>query len=198
VIADRFSQRPVMIASDAVRFATQGVLAVLLFTDTATLWQIAVLYGIHGLCGACFMPARSGPAPQVVPAEDLQQANALRWATDAGGDIAGPALAGVIVAFGSPAWAVAVDSLTFLISTVTLAMLRLPSMEPVAAAPILHQLFEGWLEFSSRSWLWVSNIQAAVTNAVLLAPFFGIGPVSSPSPQADARCDRALSCSPSP
>jgi MFS family permease len=176
-VADRFSQRPVMVAADVIRFASQAILATLLFTGEAQLWQMLVLYAIHGACSGCFYPAVSALAPQLVPQSQLQQANALRWAADAAGGVVGPAAAGVILAAASPAWAIAGDSVTFAGSAVVLATLSLPMTARAREAPLLRQLIEGWQEFSSRSWLWISNIQAAATNALLGAPFFVAGPV---------------------
>ena len=175
-VADRFSQRPVMLAADVVRFGSQAVLAALLFTGNAQLWQMLVLYAIHGSCTGFFYPAVSALAPQLVPQSQLQQANALRWAADAAGGVAGPAVAGLVLAAASPAWAIAVDSVTFACSAVALALLALPRVER-GREPLLRQLIVGWNEFRSRSWLWISNIQAAVTNALLGAPFFVAGPV---------------------
>ncbi|HET7171117.1 MAG TPA: MFS transporter [Gaiellales bacterium] len=176
-VADRFSRRPVMVAADVIRFASQAALAALLFTGTAQLWHMLVLYAIHGACSGFFYPAVSALAPQLVPQSQLQQANALRWGADAAGGVAGPAAAGVILAAASPAWAIAGDSVTFAGSAAVLAMLSLPKTTRAREAPLLRQLIEGWQEFSSRSWLWISNIQAAATNALLGAPFFVAGPV---------------------
>jgi MFS family permease len=176
-VADRFSQRPVMVAADVLRFASQAVLAALLFAGSAHLWQILVLYAIHGACSGFFYPAVSALAPQLVPQEQLQQANALRWAADSAGGVVGPAVAGLVLAVASPAWAIAADSVTFACSAVALALLVLPRVKRARQAPLLRQLIEGWNEFRSRSWLWISNIQAAATNALFGAPFFVAGPV---------------------
>jgi MFS family permease len=176
-VADRFSQRPVMVAADVLRFASQAVLAALLFAGAAHLWQILVLYAIHGACSGFFYPAVTGLAPQLVPQSQLQQANALRWGADAAGGVVGPAAAGVVLAAASPAWAIAGDSVTFAVSAVALALLSLPPAVRADEAPLLRQLVEGWQAFSSRSWLWIANIQAAATNALLGAPFFVAGPV---------------------
>jgi hypothetical protein len=176
-VADRFSQRPVIVAADVVRFASQAVLAALLFSGNAHLWQILVLYAIHGACSGFFYPAVSALAPQLVPQSQLQQANALRWAADAAGGVVGPAVAGVVLAAASPAWAIAGDSVTFAVSAVALAMLSLPRTARAHEASLLRQLVEGWQAFASRSWLWIANIQAAATNALLGAPFFVAGPV---------------------
>ncbi|HKV69400.1 MAG TPA: MFS transporter [Gaiellales bacterium] len=176
-VADRFSQRPVMLAADIVRCASQAVLAALLFTGNAQLWQILVLYAIHGICTGLFYPSVSALSPQLVPQSQLQEANALRWAADAAGGVVGPAVAGIVLAASSPAWAIAIDSLTFACSAVALTLLVLPAMERAREAPLLRQLIEGWNEFRSRSWLWISTIQAAATNALLGAPFFVAGPI---------------------
>jgi MFS family permease len=176
-VADRFSQRPVMLGADVVRFASQAVLAALLFTGNARLWQILVLYAIHGACSGFFYPAVSALAPQLVPQSQLQEANAIRWAADAAGGVVGPAVAGLVLAAASRAWAIAADRVTFACSAAALALLVLPRAERGREAPLLRQLLEGWNAFRSRSWLWISNIQAAASNALLGAPFFVAGPV---------------------
>jgi len=176
-VADRFSQRPVMVVADVTRCASQALLAGILFSGRAELWEIIVLYAIHGSCSALFYPAVAALAPQLVPTSQLQQANALRWVADAAGRVAGPAAAGVVVVAASPAWAIAADSLTFAASAAALAALPLASPVLVADASLVRQLVEGWREFASRSWLWVANIQAAATNGPLLAPFYVAGPL---------------------
>lgn len=176
-VADRFSQRPVMVVADVLRFASQALLAALLFTGNAQLWHILVLYAIHGGCSGFFYPAVSALAPQLVPQSQLQQANALRWAAEAAGNVVGPAVAGLILAAASPAWAIAGDSLTFALSAVALVTLSLPTTIRARDVSLLRQLVEGWQAFSSRPWLWIATIQAAATNGLLGAPFFVAGPV---------------------
>lgn len=176
-VADRFSQRPVMVVADVLRFASQALLAALLFTGNAQLWHILVLYAIHGACSGFFYPAVSALAPQLVPQSQLQQANALRWAAEAAGNVVGPAVAGLILAAASPAWAIAGDSLTFALSAVALVTLSLPTTIRARDVSLLRQLVEGWQAFSSRPWLWIATIQAAATNGLLGAPFFVAGPV---------------------
>jgi MFS family permease len=176
-VADRFSQRPVMVAADVLRFGSQALLAALLFGGNARLWSILVLYAIHGACSGFFYPAVSALAPQLVPAAQLQQANALRWAAEAAGNVAGPAVAGLILAAASPAWAIGADSLTFAVSAVALVTLSLPPAIRARDTSLLRQLVEGWQAFTSRTWLWIATIQAGATNGLLGAPFFVAGPV---------------------
>src|ERR671937_233410 len=178
-VADRFSQRPVMVVADATRCASQALLAGLLFSGSARLWELVVLSAVHGSCSAFFYPAVTALALQLVQSSQLQQANALRWAADATGGVVGPAAAGLVVSSASPAWAIAGDSLTFAVSAATLAALPLAPAGRAADVSLIRQLVEGWREFASRPWLWTANIQAAATNGLLLAPFYVAGPFVS-------------------
>src|ERR1044071_4196312 len=88
---------------------TQGVLAALLIAGDPAIWMLAVLSGLTGAPTGFFNPASTGLMPAVVPREQLQQANGLRATAMSGGEIAGPALGGVLVAATGPGWALAVE-----------------------------------------------------------------------------------------
>src|SRR5204863_227254 len=47
------------------------------------------------------------------------------------------------------------------------------------AQAVLHDLVDGWREFRSRSWLIWSNLEAALANALVLAPYTVLGTVVS-------------------
>jgi MFS family permease len=176
VVADRMSRRTVMVAADLVRLVTQGLLGVLLIAGEPPIWTLAVLSGLTGAATGFFNPAVSGLLPEVVPPEQLQQANGLRFTAMSGGEIVGPALAGVLIATAGPGWALAIDGVTFGVSAAFLAGLRLPPRIPRAATSFLHDLRTGWVEFRSRSWVW-SIVLAASFGNLLWASFGVLGPV---------------------
>jgi len=178
VFADRLSQRLVMIGADLTRFGTQGAMALLLLTGHAQLWQLIVLQVIRGAASAFFNPALTGLTPLLVSGEHLQQANALRGISVAAGGIAGPAIAGVLVATVGAGWALGVDSVTYLVSAVCLVALRLPPRERPPRQHFLRDLREGWHEFSARTWLWSGVIGAGLLN-MMGAPFMVLGAVIS-------------------
>jgi hypothetical protein len=178
VFADRLPRRLVMVGADLARLCTQGTTAALLITGHAQIWQLAVLQAFHGAATAFFNPAATGLTPQVVSAERLQDANGLRGLAMAGSGVAGPALAAVLVAGVGPGWALAVDSGTFLVSAVCLAQLRLPPHVKLPAQSFARDLLDGWVEFSSRTWVWVIVVCAAIGNG-LSAFFFVLGAVIS-------------------
>ena len=91
VWADRLPRRTVMIAADLTRLGTQGMTAVLLFTGTAHVWQLAILQGMAGAAAGFFNPASTALIPQTVSAGRLQQANALMALSQSATRIFGPA-----------------------------------------------------------------------------------------------------------
>jgi MFS family permease len=176
VVADRVSRRAVMVASDLSRVATQGALAALLITGAPAIWIVATLSGLTGAATGFFSPASTGLLPAVVAPEHLQQANGLRATAMSGGEIVGPALAGVLVASAGPGWALAIDAATFAVSAAFLAGLRLPARVPRRATSFLRDMREGWRAFRSRSWVW-SIVAAASLGNMLWAAFGVLGPV---------------------
>ncbi len=116
VWADRLPRQWVMLVSDVVRFACQAVMAWLLLTHRATIWELVVLQFVRGSAEAFFRPAQTGLMPHTVSAEHLQQANALRGMTDSLGVTLGAAIGGILVAAIGPGWAIAIDSASYLAS----------------------------------------------------------------------------------
>jgi predicted MFS family arabinose efflux permease len=175
-VADRLPRRAVMLVSDSARCLTQGLLAALLLTHHAQLWHLLALQFLGGTATAFFLPAVTGLTPQVVSNQRLQEANALRSLAGSSGSIAGPVIAGVLVAAVGPGWALACDAASFAVSAFFLSRLRLPAHDAISQSSLLRDLVEGWHEFRSRTWLVLANVHAAIANVTMLAPFFVIGP----------------------
>jgi MFS family permease len=164
VFADRLPRRAVMVGADLIRLGTQSTTAVLLISGNARIWEIAVLQALHGMATAFFNPAATGLTPHVVSPERLQDANGLRGLAMSASGIAGPAISAALVAGVGAGWALGADSLTFLISALCLAQLRLPARAKLAPQSFLRDLRDGWTEFSSRTWVWVIVVCAAIGN----------------------------------
>jgi MFS family permease len=177
VWADRIERRLLMLASDLLRAGSQGLLAFLLLTGRAELWQLIALAFVNGIGASFFMPASTGLLPQVISPGRLQQGNALLTLSESAFSVVGPVLAGVIIAVADPGWAIAVDSATYLISASFLAGLGVPATAARVQLGFLSELREGWREFRSRTWLWVDGVYSALGNALTLSPLFALGPV---------------------
>jgi MFS family permease len=175
VIADRLPRRRVMVAADLTRLAGQGTMAALLISGHARIWELAALQALHGTATALFNPASTGLIPSLVTADRLQHANALRGLAVSLGDIAGPALSGVLVVATNPGWAIAADAATFAASALLLSRIPLPATRPTPSQPFLRDLHDGWTEFRSRTWVWVIVAAASLGN-MLFAGFLVLGP----------------------
>ena len=77
VIADRFPRALVLQVSNVLSGLTQAAFAVLVITGIAEIWMLVVLGVINGLTSAIGFPAMTSIMPQLVPRDQLQQANAL-------------------------------------------------------------------------------------------------------------------------
>jgi MFS family permease len=176
VVADRVPRQRIMLAADLLRTATQGTVAVLLLSGHARVWHLLVLFALFGAADAFFSPASTGLVPQAVSASRLQQANALMSLSRSLSWVAGPALAGLVVAGPGPGWAFVVDAATFAVSSVSLALLRLPpGIARVARRSMPAEIRGGWLEVRRRPWVWVTIGRFSLTN-LAIAPVFVLGP----------------------
>ncbi|HET7043646.1 MAG TPA: MFS transporter [Gaiellaceae bacterium] len=179
VFADRLPRHRVMVGSSLVSGASQGVLAALLLSGHAQLWQLFVLSAVNGSSSAFFFPASTGVIPQTVPPALLQQANALLRLGLSGSSIAGPAVAGVVVAASNPGWALAADAITFTAGALFVGRMRLPAGLRMEGSSVVAELREGWREFRSRRWLWAIVVQFAIVNAAYSGTVNVLGPVQA-------------------
>ena len=134
VYVDRLSPRRVMLASNAVRLLAVGALGLIVLTGGARLWVLYVFALVFGIADAFFFPAQNSIVPALVTEARLQQANGIIQGTGQLAVFIGPGLAGIVIsALGgsgaSPdltgiAAALLVDAITFLVSLVTLLVIR--------------------------------------------------------------------------
>jgi len=176
-LADRFPRQRLMVVSDLVRFGTQGAFAALLLGGSAHLWELVALQALNGAATALFQPASVGLTPETVSPPLLQQANALLSMTVSVAGIAGPALAGVLVALASPGWAIAVDAASFLASALFLSGLAIPPRTVGKREAVAQQLATGWREVRTRSWVWVSILNFMLFQLLVLATYQVAGPL---------------------
>src|SRR5215831_11860883 len=150
VLADRLGRRPVMLCADALRCGAQAALAAALFLGRPQIWLFMLLAALVGTAEALFDPALDALKVQIVPRDALVSANALTGAASSASSIAGPALAGILVALTSPAVVIAVDAASYGASMLALGMLRLRGSRPAPAHSLLRELGEGWRQFAGR------------------------------------------------
>lgn len=176
VVADRWGRRLVIQGSNVLSGISQGIIAVLLLTDRAELWALAALSAVNGIVAAAGMPALNGIVPQLVPREQLQQANALLSLTRATLMVLGPGIAATFVVTIGAGWALAIDAVTWLAAAWLLLPVDIPA--PAERGPgTITELREGWDFFRHTTWLWLVVAAFAVLNALAEGGLNTLGPL---------------------
>lgn len=142
-LADAMDRRRLILWTEAAL----GVLSVLLLANTLlpspAVWPLYVVAALTSALTGLQRPALDAIVPRIVPHEQLGAAaalNALRWQV---GAIAGPSLAGVLIAFAGPAWAYALDAVSFAVSVALGLGLRPSPAAHDAEKPSLRSIGEG-------------------------------------------------------
>jgi MFS family permease len=177
VFADRVSRRNILVGCDLVKGLSQAMTAALFFTGTAEVWSVAVLQGLFGVAIAFSRPASLGIVREATSDARLQEANAFLQLSRSSLAVAGPAVGAVIVHAASPAWALAADAVTFLVSALLIASMRLAPAVRLAQTTVLRDLRDGWGEFRSRSWVVAMVVSFGLYQLAFFPAFYVLGPL---------------------
>lgn len=190
VIADRLPRDVVLVGTSFAAAVTQGAVAVLVITGSASIPSLVVLSVLNGAVAAVSLPAAGALVPDTVPETQLRPANALLRLGLNGGSILGASAGAGLVAMVGPGWGLAVDAAGFAVAGVLFGRMRLPRGAAEAGrterTSVVADLREGWREFVGRRWVWIVVLQFAVLNAAFVGATSVLGPVV-----ADASFGRA-------
>ncbi len=115
-LVDRISRRGLMVVSDLVRV---GVFAVLPFTNSPE--AVVALAGVAGIATGFFRPAAYAGLPNLVPDDELTNANSLLQTIETLAWMIGPVAGALMFAAWGPDVPYAVNAVTFLVSAVLVA-----------------------------------------------------------------------------
>jgi MFS family permease len=149
-----------MFWSNIGRMMLMVILCYLVFSDSISLWMIYLTALLFGVVDAFFWPASSAIVPQLVDEERLHAANALIQGTAEMSVMAGPFVAGLVIAVFSVepaggavdltgiAMVFGIDTVTFMVSAITLAMIRLQPVRqddaPFSIQAMLELVYAGF------------------------------------------------------
>ncbi len=175
VVSDRFDRRRVMLCADGARGVAVATLAVLSFTGVLALWHIVVLVAIYGAAQAFFDPSFDAIVPEVLPAEELGQANALdQIVRPLALRLIGPALGGVLVDVVGGGGAFALDAASFAVSALALSLMTArrsaDATEPQRPVSLRADLKEGLDYVRAHAWLWATFLAAAIAYLLFMGP----------------------------
>lgn len=128
MLADAFDRRTVALLAAVVTFASTALLATLAWTGLETVGWLFVLSVVNSAANSIVMATKSAITPRLLPRDLLPAAAALQGVTVGIMVMAGPALAGVLVAFAGYAWTYSLDVL--LMTSLFLGLWSLPKLRP--------------------------------------------------------------------
>jgi MFS family permease len=130
VWVDRLRRRPLMIGSDLGRAALLGSIPVAATLGMLRVEQLYVVAFLAGALTVVFDVAVQSYLPTVLTREELLEGNSKLEASGSVAEVAGLGLAGALVQVLTAPIAVAVDAVSFLVSALSLALIRTPEPRP--------------------------------------------------------------------
>jgi MFS family permease len=124
VIIDRVQKRSIILVTQSITLLNTLTIAILLATGQIQYWHLLVSSFLAGVVGAFNTPARYSIVAELVPREKMFNAFALNNGGSNAARVAGPALAGVIIAFGGTKTAYFCAAGFYLVATLTMTLLK--------------------------------------------------------------------------
>src|SRR5882724_12791551 len=124
VVADVVDRRRLMMATQSVMLMCSATLALVTFRGLLNVWPIFLLTAIASGAWAFDTPARQALMPTLVPLKDFPNAVSLSMLMFQVGLIAGPPLAGFVLASHGPAFVYTLNAVSFVAVILGLALMR--------------------------------------------------------------------------
>lgn len=123
-IVDRIRKRPLMVVCNVARLLILCAIPVLAAASALQLWELFVAAVGMGVFTVFFDIAYQAYVPNLVGADQLLEANSRLEVTYSGAALVGPGLGGVLIQAVGAVRAVLVDAAAFLVSAVTILLIR--------------------------------------------------------------------------
>ncbi len=170
VLADRWSRRKIIIATQALSMVIAFILAFLTLTEVITVSMIIGLALVNGVILAFDTPFRQSFVPDIITRrEDLANAIALNSSLYNLARFVGPPIGGVLIVLVGEGWCFFINGVSFLAVIVALLAMRIQQTQQRSrSGSILAQLREG------VSYAWNYRSIRYLITLVALSSLFGL------------------------
>jgi MFS family permease len=170
VVADRYSKRLILLATQGVTVATALVMAILVTSGTVNVWQMAILSFFQGTAFSFQVPARQSFITELISPKNLFNAIALNSAGFNACRVVGPPLAGWLI---SLPW-INVSG-AYLLMAVLYALV-IPGLLKIPDRPHrVEKAIKGWESFvQGMSYIWGQPVLLALLGLSLAPIIFGM------------------------
>ncbi|MBW3113685.1 MFS transporter [Bacillus sp. MCCB 382] len=165
ILSDRFNRKHLLLLCDLGRCLLVGVIGVLFILGILEMWMIyPAVFGI-GLLSQIYNTSQFASIPGLVRGEDLQAVNSVNSGIFNLAVFIAPGLGGLIISFFNPGYALMVNSVSFLLSFLAIASLRMKEKK-VPVISIWGGIWEGFVYV-------VKTKPILYTNLAMVASVFG-------------------------
>lgn len=180
VFADRWNRHRMLLITQSFALLQAVLLTILVFLNIIQIWHIITLSIILGMINAFDMPIRQAFVFDMIEdhKEDIGNAIALNSSMVNAARLAGPSIAGILIATVGEGWCFLVNSISFIAVVVSLLKMEIkPKPKPARDLKILSELKEG-LQYSfgflpiKYLILLLAGVSLFSTSITLLAPVF--------------------------
>jgi MFS family permease len=124
VWVDRLRRRYILIVCDAARVVLLGLIPLLWALDALQMWHLLVLQFVIGIFTVFFDVAYQSYLPALIDREHLIEGNSKLQLTVSVTQVAGPPLAGALIAALTAAYAIFADAISYVFSTAFMVAMR--------------------------------------------------------------------------
>jgi MFS family permease len=124
VWVDRLRRRQILIVGDSARAVLLLLIPVLWFAGVLEIWHLLILEFLIGIFTVFFDVAYQSYLPALIEREDLVDGNSKLQVTVGIAQVGGPSLAGGLIGAITAPYAILVDSMSFVISSVFMIRMR--------------------------------------------------------------------------
>lgn len=124
VWVDRLRRRQILIVGDAARAVLLALIPILWWLGVLQIWQLLVLAFVAGVFTVFFDVAYQSYLPALIEREHLIDGNSKLQLTVSVAQIAGPSLSGGLIAAITAPYAILVDAVSYVISTVFMVSMK--------------------------------------------------------------------------
>jgi MFS family permease len=143
---DRLRRLPILIATDVLRAVILISIPIAQGLGVLRMEQLYVVAFLEGSLATLFSAAYPAYVPSLIGVDRVVEGNSKLAMSSSIAEVGGPGFAGALVQIVSAPFALLVDALSYIVSAISLALIRAP--EPprpprVSTSRILHEVVEG-------------------------------------------------------
>ena len=142
-LADRVERRRLLIAAQALGFVLSLALGLLTAAGAVEVWHIYAILFVESALMSFDNPTRYALIPSLVKPEHLTTGFALSVTLRQTAFLAGPFIAGAIIAFRGTVWCYYLDAASFLAAIVCLRLLKIRVAPQAKREPALKSMIQG-------------------------------------------------------